>query len=195
MMSFSGCLNFASGVSWLLLPFLATVEIQTGFFLWAMVRTDSYLGDFSQLSQGLCLSDIILDTCCCCSVVRIIWTLFETMDCSTPGFPVLHQLLELAQTRVRWIGNAIQPCHPLLFSSPAFSLSQHQGLFQWVGSSHQLAKVLELQPERQFLQWIFRMLNREVNLLHIAIAFCLAKPNWERLPGDAPKYVCNTHYQ
>ena len=171
LMSFSGCLNFASGVSWLLLPLLATVEIQTGFFLWATVSTDSYFGDFSQLSQGLCWSDIILDTCCCRSVVRIVWTLFETMACSTPGFPVFHQLLELAQTRVHWIRDAIQPFHPLSFPSPAFSLSQHQDLFQWVGSSHRLAKVWELQPEHQFLQWIFRMLKRELNSLHIAIAF------------------------
>ena len=55
------------------------------------------------------------------------------MDCSTPGFPVNHQLLEFAQTHVHQVGNAIQPSHPLLsHSPPAFSLSQHQGLFQWV---------------------------------------------------------------
>ena len=66
------------------------------------------------------------------------------MDCSTPGFPVLHNLLKLAQTPVHWVGSAIQPSHPLLSPSlPAFNLSQHQGLFQWVGSLHQVAKVLE----------------------------------------------------
>ena len=54
------------------------------------------------------------------------------MDCSTPGFPVHHQLPELAQIRVHWIGDAIQPSHPLLSPSPAFSLCQHQGLFLWV---------------------------------------------------------------
>ena len=64
------------------------------------------------------------------------------MDCSTPGFPVHHQLPELAQTHVHRVGNAIQPCHPLSSPSPpTFSLSQHQGLFQWVSSSHQVAKV------------------------------------------------------
>ena len=60
---------------------------------------------------------------------------------STPGFPVLHYLPDFAQTCVHWIGDAIQPSHPLLTPSPlTFSLSQHQGLFQWVGSSHQVAK-------------------------------------------------------
>ena len=67
------------------------------------------------------------------------------MDCSTPGFPVFHHLPELAQTHVHWVGDAIQPSHPLSPPSPpAFNLSQHQGLFQWVGSLHQMAKVLEL---------------------------------------------------
>ena len=64
-------------------------------------------------------------------------------DCSTPGFPVHHQLLELTQTHVHWVGDAIQPSHPLSSPSPpTFNLSQHQGLFQWVSSSHQVAKVL-----------------------------------------------------
>ena len=76
----------------------------------------------------------------------------------TTSFPVLHYLPEFAQTHVHWIGNAIQPSHPLLSSSaPAFSLSQHQGLFQWIGSLHQLAKVLELQLQHQSFQWIFRV--------------------------------------
>ena len=61
----------------------------------------------------------------------------------TLGFPVLHYLPELAQTQVHWVGDAIQPSHPLSPSSPpAFNLSQHQGLFQWVGCSHQVAKLL-----------------------------------------------------
>ena len=61
------------------------------------------------------------------------------MNCSTPGFPILHYLLDLAQTHVHWVGDAIQPSHPLLSPSPpAFNLSQHQGLSQWVSSFHQL---------------------------------------------------------
>ena len=67
----------------------------------------------------------------------------RTHDCSTPGFPALHQLPELTQTHVHRDGNAIQPSHPLLSPSPpAFNLSQHQGLFQWVSSSQKVAKVL-----------------------------------------------------
>ena len=64
------------------------------------------------------------------------------MDGSTPGFPVHHQLPELAQTHVHWVSDTIQPSHPLSSPSPAFNLSQHQGLFQWISSSHQVAKVL-----------------------------------------------------
>ena len=80
------------------------------------------------------------------------------MDCSTPGFPVHHQLPEPTQTDVHWVGDAIQPSHPLLSHfPPAFNLSQqHQGLFRWVTSSHQVAQVLEFQLQDQSFQWIFR---------------------------------------
>ena len=68
----------------------------------------------------------------------------DPMACSMPGLPVHHQLLEFTQTQVHWVGDAIQPSHPLLVPSPpAFNLSQHQGLFRWVSSLHQVAKVLE----------------------------------------------------
>ena len=63
------------------------------------------------------------------------------MDCSTPGFTVHHQLLEFTQTHVHWVSDAIQWSHPLSSPSP-FNLAEHQGLFQWVSSSHQVAKVL-----------------------------------------------------
>ena len=79
----------------------------------------------------------------CCSVTQSCRTPCDPMDCSTAGFPVLHYLLEFAQTEVQW---NIQLSHPLMPPSPpAFSLSQHQDLFQWVGSSYQVGKVLELQ--------------------------------------------------
>ena len=86
------------------------------------------------------------------------------MDCSTPGFPVLHHLPEFELTHVHWVGDVIQPFHRLLSPSPpAFNLSQHEGVFvclfvfpQWVASSHQAAKVLELQLQHQSFQWIFR---------------------------------------
>ena len=70
------------------------------------------------------------------SVVQLCLTLCSPMDCSTSGFPVHHQLPELAQTHVHQVGDAIQPSCPLSSPSPAFNLSQHQGLFQWVSSLH-----------------------------------------------------------
>ena len=80
------------------------------------------------------------------------------MDYSMPGFPVLHHLPEFAQTHVLWVDDAIQPSHPLLPASlPALNLSQHQGLFQWVGFLYQVAKVLELQFQHQSFQWIFKV--------------------------------------
>ena len=78
------------------------------------------------------------------------------MACSMPGFPVLHYLPEFTQTHVHWISDAIQPSHSLSSPSPsAFNLSKHQDLFQWVGSLHQMAKVLEFQLQHQSFQWIF----------------------------------------
>ena len=75
------------------------------------------------------------------------------MDCSIPGFSVLYYLPELAQTYVHCVSDAIQPSHPLLSSSPpALNLSQHQDLFQSVGSSHQVAELLELQLQHQSFQ-------------------------------------------
>ena len=88
----------------------------------------------------------------CCSVVQLCLTLCNPMDCSTPGFPspspgVCSDSCTLSQ----W-------CHPTISSFPfAFNLSQHQSLFQWVSSSYQVAKVLELQLQRQPFQWIFRV--------------------------------------
>ena len=85
-------------------------------------------------------------------------SLCDPMDCSKPGFPVLHHLLEFAQTQVHWVGDAIQPSCPLSSPSlPAFNLPQHQSLFWWVSSLHQVAKILELQLQHQSFQWIFRV--------------------------------------
>ena len=84
--------------------------------------------------------------------------LCDPMDCSTPGFPVLHSFLEFAQTHVHWINDTIQPSHPLSPPSPpVLNLSQHQDLFQWVYFLHQVAKGLELQLWNQSFQWIFRV--------------------------------------
>ena len=91
------------------------------------------------------------------SVALLCLSLCDPIDCSMPNFPVLHRLLELAQTHAHWVSDAIQPSHPLLSPSPlAFNLSQHQCLFQWVSSLHHVAKVLKFQLQHQFFQWIFR---------------------------------------
>ena len=90
------------------------------------------------------------------SVAQLCLTLCNPMDCRTPGFSVHHQLLEFTQTYVHHVSDAIQPSHPLSSPSPDFNLSQHQGLFKWVISSHLVAKVLEFQLQHQSLQWIFR---------------------------------------
>ena len=74
-------------------------------------------------------------------------TLCNTTDCSTPGQPAGHQLPEFTQTHVHWDGHAIQWPQTLSSPSPIFNLSQHQGLFQWVSSSHQVAKILEFQVQ------------------------------------------------
>ena len=80
--------------------------------------------------------------------------LCDPMNRSMPGLPVHHQLPEFTQSHVHWIGDAIQPSHPLLSPSPpALNLSQHQGLFRWVSSLHQVAKVLEFQLQHQSFQW------------------------------------------
>ena len=107
------------------------------------ISTSKLLGSFpqsvSQFSRSVCP------------------TLCDPMDHSTPGLPVHHQLPEFTQTHVHWVSDAIQPSHPLSSPSPpAFNLSQHQGLFKWVSSSHQVAKVLEFQLQHQSFQWTLR---------------------------------------
>ena len=90
------------------------------------------------------------------SVAQSCPTLCDSL-CSMPGLPVHHQLLEFTQTHVHRVGDAVQPSHPLSSPSPpAFNLSQHQGLFRWVSSSHQVAKVLEFQLQHQSFPWILR---------------------------------------
>ena len=85
------------------------------------------------------------------SVARSCLTLCDSMDCSTPGLPVYHQLPEFTQNYLHWVGDAIQPSHPLLSTSPTtFNLSQHQSIFQWLSSSHGVAKVLEFQLKQDW---------------------------------------------
>ena len=88
------------------------------------------------------------------SVVQSCLILFDPMNHSIPGLPVHHQLPESTQTHVHWVSDAIQPSHPLSSPSPpAPNPSQHQGLFKWVSSSHQVAKVLDFQLQHQSFQW------------------------------------------
>ena len=87
------------------------------------------------------------------SVTQSCLTLCDPMDCSTPGPPVHHQLMKFTQIHVHPASDAIQPSYPLLSPSPpASNLSQNQGLFQWVKSLHEVAKVLEFQRQHQSFQ-------------------------------------------
>ena len=98
------------------------------------------------------------------SVTQSCPTLCNPMDYSTSGFPVNHQLQELAQIHVHWVIAVIQASHPLSSTSPpAFNLYQHQGLFQRVSSSHQMTKVLKLQFQHQSFQWIFRTISFRID--------------------------------
>ena len=99
------------------------------------------LDNFHFLQVSLFLQCCI--TACCCSVTKSCLTLCDPMDFRVPGFPVLHDLPEFAQIHVHWVSDTMQPSCPLLLPCPpALNLSQHQGLFQWVGSLHQVVKVL-----------------------------------------------------
>ena len=110
---------------------------------WEIPRTEEPDRLLSMLSSQLSLHTVS-------SIAQLCVTLWDPMDYSTPRFPVHHHLPELAQTRVHQAGDAIQPSHPLSSPfPPAFNLSQHQGLFQWVSSLHQVAKVFELQLQHQ----------------------------------------------
>ena len=88
------------------------------------------------------------------SVAHSCPTLCDPIDCSMPGLLVHHQLPEFTQTHVHWVSDAIQPSNPLSSPSPlTFNLSQHQGLFKWISSAYQVAKVLEFQLQHQSFQW------------------------------------------
>ena len=119
---------------------LLKLSKEFGFGIWKKAWVYGWVWVFFFLSLLLLLFS--------CSVMS------DPEHCSTSGFPVHYQLPELAQTQVHRVSDAIQTSHPLLSPSPDFNLFQHQGLFQWVGSSHQVAKLLELQ--HQSLQWVFR---------------------------------------
>ena len=109
-----------------------------------------------EISPGISLEGMMLKLKLeMCSSAQSCPTLCDPMNRSTPGLPVHHQLPEFwTQTHVHWVSDSIQPSHTLaLASPPALNISQHQGLFKWVSSSHEVAKVLEFQLQHQSLQW------------------------------------------
>ena len=89
------------------------------------------------------------------------------MNCSMPGFPVRHNFPEFAQTHIHWVSDAIQPFHPLSSLSTALNTSQHHSLFQWVGSTHRMAEVLELQLQYQSFQWIFKLISFRIDCVDL----------------------------
>ena len=111
-------------------------------------------------------------------------TLCNPMNHSTPGLPVHHQLQEFTQTHVHRVGDAIQPSHLLSSPSPpALNPFQHQSLFQWVNSSHEVAKVLEFQLQHQFFQWIPR-----TDLLSNGLVGSPCSPKDSQEPSPTPQF-------
>ena len=160
-------LNFT--ISWSLLRFMSTESVMLSKPSHLLLFCSHFAFDLSQqlfqwvssLHQVVKVHELqhqSLQRICCCSVAQSSLTLCDPMDCSMPGFSVLHYLPELAQTHAHWVDDAVQLSHPLSSPSPpALNLSQNQGLFQWVSFLHQVAKVLQLQFQHQFFQWIFRV--------------------------------------
>ena len=131
--------------------FLCNISCLTYLGLWPFIVSEVQEGAKCGIKNAACVvwSWSLTSSCPQVSVQfshSVCPALCDPMDCSTPGFLVHHQLPELTQTHVHRVGDAIQPSHPLSSSFPlAFNLSQHQGLFKWVSSSHQMTKVLEFQ--------------------------------------------------
>ena len=123
-----------------------------------------------------------------CSVMSdfaISWTANMT------GFPVYHQLPELAQTQVHRVSEAIQPSHPPSSPSPpAFNLAQHQGLFQWVSSLHQVAKRLEFQLQHQSFQWIFGLISLRMDWLDLLAVQATLKSLLQHHSSKVPILQC-----
>ena len=126
---------------------MVTISIKDSYILWVPLgHLSSELEAFSHLSSNRYPYASLPASVQVSSVTQLCPTLCDPMNPSTPGLPVHHQLLEFTQTHVHWLGDDIQPSHPLSSPSPpAPNPSQHQSLFQWVNSSHEVAKVLEFQ--------------------------------------------------
>ena len=142
------------------------------------MRAPGVQGEIKWL-QSIILFQSVFLIHCCCLVTKSCLTLCDPMGCSTPGFPVLHCLLELAQTHVHWVGDAIQPSHPPLPPSPSLSLSRHQEwvvFFQWVGSSggQSIAVSASVLP------------------INIQGWFSLGLTGWSCSPRDSPRVYSST---
>ena len=149
-MTYHYCCNLASGTifSYSRAKMCRIMGIKLNCFFFPTVFSGIW---FTRVSKRLTMKVQIS------SVAQSCPTRCDPMNRSTPGLPVYHQLPESTQTHVHWGGDAIQPSYPLLSPSPsALNLSQHQGLFQWVSSSHQVAKVLGFQLQHQNFQWTLR---------------------------------------
>ena len=138
----------AVSVSWIFSFYLASFSV---VYLGGYFMLESFLNislSFTELidTEFLRSSFMSISSVQFSSVAQSCPTLCDPMNCSTPGLPVHHQLLEFTQTHVHWVSDTIQPSHPLSSPSPlAPNPSQQQSLFQWVNSSHEVAKVLEFQ--------------------------------------------------
>ena len=134
------------------IPIIDSYSREVKIYIYTQTYTQLFIVTLSSIAKQWKLFK-----CSLTQWVNSVPQLCNPMDCGIPGFPVYHQLLELTQTHVHWVGDAIQPSHPLSSPSPpAFNLSQHQDLFQWISSLHQVAKVLAFQLQYQSFQWIFR---------------------------------------
>ena len=159
----AGCWSATWGKQW-----MPPKGLWGGHLQWLYCNRLSYL-NYCKMLYGARLRSSLGQEVMCLELWNLHWTnfssvaqscltLWDPMDCSTPGLPVHDQLPEFTQIHVHWVSDDIQPSHPLPSPSPpAFNLSPHQGLLQWVSSSHQVAKVLELQLQHQSFQWIFRI--------------------------------------
>ena len=118
------------------------------------------------------------------SVAQLCPTLWNPMNHSMPGLSAHHQIPESTQTHVHWVGDAIHPSHPLSSPSPpAPNLSQHQGLFKWVSSSHEVAKVLDFQLQHQSFQWTLR-----TDLLQNGLVGSLCSPRDSQESSPTPQF-------
>ena len=117
------------------------------------------------------------------------------MDCSVPGLPVYHPLPEFTQTHVHWVGDAIQPSYPLSSPSPpTLNFSQHQGLFKWVSSSLQVAKVLEFQLQHQSFQEYSGLISFRMDWLDLLAVQGMLKSLLQHHSSKASILRCSTFF-